>query len=153
MKRERQNIFYPVLPCQCRFSEIYLRLHIIKYYFLQQTSSFLPVSDAHFHWSPVTDQWKSQRPIVPTPIGTLVRLKYTSGGLVFQCFYNAADKPAIVFPPDSSLRSVQNTGHVDKCIQTAGTPCFGWNTVKAHHVLYVGSKADLRVTSRSEITQ
>ena len=40
---------------------------------------------------------------------------------------------ATVFPPNSSLRSVQYTGHVDKCIWTAGTPCFGWSTAKTHH--------------------
>ena len=47
--------------------------------------------------------------IVPTPIRTLVRLKYSVGGLMSHCFYDAVDKWAVVLPPDSSFRSVQNT--------------------------------------------
>ena len=39
------------------------------------------------------------------PHQDLVKFKYSSGGLVFHCFYKAADKPAIVFPPKSSLGS------------------------------------------------
>ena len=40
-----------------------------------------------------------QRQIVPTPIRTLVELKYSSGGLMSHCFYDATDKPAVAFPP------------------------------------------------------
>ena len=56
-------------------------------------------SDAHFCQSPVIGQL-----IVQTPIRTLVCLnEIQSGGLQSQYFYDAAYKPAIVFPTNSSL--------------------------------------------------
>ena len=60
--------------------------------------SRIRTSYGHFRRSPVIDRLKSpKRPIVPTPIRTLDRLKYSSGGLVPHCVYDAANKPAIVF--------------------------------------------------------
>ena len=40
---------------------------------------------------------------------TLVQLKYSSGGLVSHCFYNAMDKPATISQPNSSLGSALKT--------------------------------------------
>ena len=51
----------------------------------------------------------------------------SSGSLVFHYFYDAADRPSIVFPQNSSLRSAQKTRGVDKCIQTTGAPSFSWS--------------------------
>ena len=42
-------------------------------------------------------------------IRTLVRLKYGSDGLMSHCLYDAMDKLAVVYPPNSSLGSVLNT--------------------------------------------
>ena len=61
-------------------------------------------SDGHFHQSSVKDQLKScNRLIVPTPIRTLVQLKYSSVGLVPHYFYDDGDKPPTVFRLNSSL--------------------------------------------------
>ena len=59
---------------------------------------------------------------VQTPIRTLVQLKYSSGSLVFHCYDNPLDKPAIVFQPHSSLWSVHRD--VDKYSRTTEAPCF-----------------------------
>ena len=70
------------------------------------------------------------RSIKPTGIRTLVRSRYSSGGLVSHFFFTMlrTSTAAIAFPPTSSLRSVQNTcRRVDKCIWSTGAPCFGWS--------------------------
>ena len=66
-------------------------------------------SDAHFRRSPVIDRLKSKRPIVPNPLRTFVRLKYSSDGIVSYCFYGEAGKPAIISQQNLSLGSVQRT--------------------------------------------
>ena len=59
---------------------------------------------------------------------TLVRLKYSSGGLKSHCFDDAVDKPAIILPPNSSLRSSKNTD----VLTSASEP-------QEHHVLAMSS--------------
>ena len=45
--------------------------------------------------------------LFPPPSGPWSEWNNSSGGRVSHCFYDAADEPAIVFPPNSSLRSSQ----------------------------------------------
>ena len=58
------------------------------------------------------------------PSGLWSRFKCSSGHLMSYCSDASANKPAILFPPNSSLRSAHNT---DKCIRTAQAPCLGWS--------------------------
>ena len=58
-------------------------------------------SDAYFRPRPIMDRLKSPKidcftPPPPSPFWPLVRLKYSSGGLVSRCSHGAADKPAII---------------------------------------------------------
>ena len=66
-------------------------------------------SDARFCQCLVIDWLKSPKINGSNPIRTLVQLKYSCGGLMSCCFYDAMNKPAIVLSPNSSLVSVQNT--------------------------------------------
>ena len=96
---------------------------------------------------------KSQKTNCSNPnqdLEDMVQLNYSSGGLMFHCFYNAADKPAIVFPPNSSLRSAQNK-HADIVSELQGhLVC---SHIMAHSQSaswFVGCKAKPEVTSSSE---
>ena len=84
-------------------------------------------SDAHFHWSPVIDQSKSKKikiqkgqlfqpPSGPWSNQNTVPLLWQHCGQTCYCFPTK-------FKPQVSAKH----RWVDKCIRTAGEPCFGWS--------------------------
>ena len=68
----------------------------------------LVCSDAHFHQSLVINQ-SQKTDCSPTPSGPWSDWNNSSSGLVSHCFYDAMDRPSVVFTLNSSLRSMQNT--------------------------------------------
>ena len=86
--------------------------------------------------------YSSKTPIVKTPIRTLVRLKYSSGGLMSHCFYDAIDSSAIILPPQSSLGSAQNIDVLTSAPRLHGHHVLAevtgsvWCTIKANYALH-----------------
>ena len=66
----------------------------------------IQISDAHFRRSPVIARLLSQKTDCSSP-HSWSDWNNNSGDLVSRCFYDAADRPATVFPPNSTVRSVQ----------------------------------------------
>ena len=98
--------------------------------------------------------WNPKRPTDPIPIRTSIWLKYSFDDLVSHCFYDAMDKPAIVFPPNSSvLRSVQNT---DMLTRASGLKGHHYLAEVSDHVNTVHGQSascfEPKVTSWSETT-
>ena len=93
--------------------------------------------------------------MVPTPIRTLVSLKYSSCGLVSLCFLQCCQQACCCFPTKFKSQVTAKHGHVDKCIQTGGSPCFGWSDrpgiVHGQSALcFLGCIAEPELTSWSE---
>ena len=123
-----------------------------------------PISTAMYSSSLVQgiEQWYNRLIKIPKnqlfklPYGPWSYSKYSLGGLASHCFYDAVDK-SIVFPPNSSLRSAQETD----TLTNASIP-------QGHHVLdevkqrcmvhnqnslsFAGSSAEPKVTSWSGTT-
>ena len=51
---------------------------------------------------------------------------WSDAGLVSHCFYDAPDKPAIVFPPNHASGQPKDR-RADKFIRTTGSPCYSWS--------------------------
>ena len=92
------------------------------------------------------------------PSGPWSHWSNSSRGLVSHCFYDAMDKPAIVFATEFKPQVNAKDRGVDKCIWTAGAPCFGWSKwpciVHGQSALcFVGiTAAEQKVDSWSETT-
>ena len=129
----------------------------------EETRQKTPSSNAHFRQSPVIliDWLKSQakRPVVPTPLRTLVQLKRSPVGLVSHCFYGAADKPPIISQQNSSFGWAQKTNvlyiasrpqrHRVLAEVSGHVLCEGQSALC---IFFVGSIAELKVNSWSEAT-
>ena len=117
---------------------IFCIMHL--YTFSQQWCSFLLVSShkpikipKQWLFQPLSGPWSDWN---------------SSGGLVSHCYYDAVERPAIVFSQISS---------VDKCIRTAVAPSFGWSKqpciVHGQRALcFRGFIAEPKVDSWSETT-
>ena len=97
--------------------------------------------DAHFCLLLVLDRLKSQMTYCSNPHQVLGLMKIQFWWSHVPVFYDAADKPFFVFPPNSNLRSVQNTdvltsasglkGRLVLAEVSSHVQCM----VKAHHAL------------------
>ena len=94
---------------------------------MDSESTYLSLcSDAHFHQSPVVDQLEFKQTSCSNPHQDLGQIEITVPVISCPTVFMMPRTSVLLFfhrGPEIGLRSAQKTG-VDKCIQTAGAPCF-----------------------------